>query len=176
MKRCFYYAFLVLGILTCKTASAFDYSVVPIQTIHDEGLTNLQSQDFTEGQKKTLADSMMAAAEPKETLEAIGSGSFFKNLGGNFVGLFTMRNLPPLMAASVITGASHGFDAQVESYFVENPSSGIGNVGDFLGGPAFIYPVVGTLFFFGHNSHNTKFRCLTYSLLQGVIVNYVVTQ
>jgi membrane-associated phospholipid phosphatase len=179
MKRCFFYAFLALGIFLSKAGSAFDYSLVPVRNLSAEGLANIQPQGLTEGQAKTLENEMaMAASEPNETLKPIGSGSFLGNLAGNFVGLFSMTNLPPLMAGSVMTGASHGFDQSVNDYILKHQQTAWGNIGDFLGSPEFVIPVIGTFYMFGRHSQNTKFRCMTYSLVQGYIlvtgIDYVI--
>ena len=179
MKRCFFYAFLAFGIFLCKAGSAFDYSLVPVHDMQAQALANLQSQGFTEGQANMLESEMAAAAdEPKEKLPPIGTGSFFGNLGYNFKSIFSLTSLPPAMAGSVVSVAAHGFDTQVNQWVFRHRDSEWGTVGDFLGSPEFVIPVIGTLYIFGRHSEDTKFRCMTYSLVQGYIlvtgIDYVI--
>ncbi len=102
---------------------------------------------------------------------------FPQNLGGNFLGLFSTKNVLPLATGGTATAFVSMFDDELKDQWGKHgESSTIGEVGSALGGPAVVYPAVAGLLIGGHYSSSERFRSFTYSLAQATVINEGMTQ
>jgi membrane-associated phospholipid phosphatase len=93
---------------------------------------------------------------------------FPKNLGRNFIGVFSGQNLVPFAVGAALTGASSAFDART-SHLLAGSCISCGSTGATAGGTA-VVPVVGALFLAGRFAPQGRFRSMTYDLTQALIV------
>ena len=102
---------------------------------------------------------------------------FPQNLGGNFVAMFSKKNIVPLLIGSASTGVISIWDDDIQEHFsVQDGSSTVGEVGSALGGLYVVGPVVGGLLIAGHRSKNDRFHSFTYSLAQGTVLDQGLNQ
>ena len=94
-------------------------------------------------------------------------GKFPQNLGGNFLALFSKKNVVPLMIGGAASGILAPFDSDIRGHLgKDNESSTIGKIGAVMGGPAVVLPTVAGLLIAGNNSKNDRFHSFSYSLAQ----------
>jgi membrane-associated phospholipid phosphatase len=96
---------------------------------------------------------------------------FPQNLSGNFKALLSKKNIVPLMIGGAATGIVAPFDHDIRDHVGIGESSAIGKVGSVLGGPALVFPTVGSLLIWGQYSENNRFHSFTYSLAQAAVIN-----
>src|SRR5512133_1586916 len=99
--------------------------------------------------------------------------AFPKNLGRNFVGVFSGQSLVPFAMGVALTGASSALDARASHLLVGRCLS-CGTTGASAGGTA-VVPFVGALFLAGRFSPQGRFRSMTYDFTQAVIVSGAYT-
>jgi membrane-associated phospholipid phosphatase len=100
-------------------------------------------------------------------------GAFPKNLGRNFVGVFSGQNLLPFAVGVAATTTASAFDSRTKS-LLQGACQSCGTTGAMLGGNA-IVPVVGALFAAGRFAPQGRFRSATYDFAQAMIVNGAYT-
>ncbi len=99
--------------------------------------------------------------------------AFPKNLGRNFVGVFSGQNLLPFVVGAAVTGASSAFDYRTQ-HLLAGSCVSCGTTGATAGGTA-VVPLVGALFVAGRFSPQGRFRSMTYDFAQALIVNEAYT-
>jgi membrane-associated phospholipid phosphatase len=109
-----------------------------------------------------------APQEDRRTL-----GAFPKNLGRNFIGVFSGQNLLPFAIGAGATTLASAFDYRAE-HMLEGSCASCGRTGATAGGSAMV-PVVGALFVAGRFAPQGRFRAATYDFAQAVIVNGAYT-
>ena len=95
-------------------------------------------------------------------------GAFPKNLGRNFVGVFSGQNLLPFAVGVAATATGSRFDGRTRS-LLDGSCPTCGTTGASMGGPA-ITPVVGALFLAGRFAPQGRFRAASYDFAQAAIV------
>jgi membrane-associated phospholipid phosphatase len=106
--------------------------------------------------------------EDRRTLSA-----FPKNLGRNFVGVFSGQNLLPFAVGVGATPLASAYDYRTKD-LLQGACASCGKVGATAGGSA-IVPVVGALFMAGRFAPQGKFRATTYDFAQAMIVTGAYT-
>jgi hypothetical protein len=105
------------------------------------------------------------------------------DLGRNFRGLFTNNNLATIAFGAGITGFASMFDERefdgVEGVIhpIHEPREGssLGRLGERMGHHYVVPGVIAGLAVMGQIAHNRRFEEFSYSLVQGYIVNNLVT-
>ena len=100
-------------------------------------------------------------------------GAFPKNLGRNFVGVFSGQNLLPLAVGAATTVSASAFDSGTKS-FLRGACDTCGSTGSTAGGAAMV-PLVGVMFVAGRFAPQGRFRSATYDFAQAMIVNGAYT-
>jgi membrane-associated phospholipid phosphatase len=100
-------------------------------------------------------------------------GAFPKNLGRNFVGVFSGQNLLPFAVGAAATTFSTAFDDRTQD-LLQGACQLCGKTGATAGGAA-IVPIVGTLFVAGRFAPQGHFRAMTYDFAQALIVTEAYT-
>jgi membrane-associated phospholipid phosphatase len=101
---------------------------------------------------------------------------FPQNLGGNFLAMFSTKNIAPLLIGSASTGVISIWDEDIQEHFsVQDGSSSVGKFAA-LGSLYVVAPVVGGLLFAGNRSENDHFRSFTYSLAQATVLDQGLNQ
>ncbi len=106
--------------------------------------------------------------EDRRTLSA-----FPKNLGRNFIGVFSGQNLIPFAVGVGVTTAASAFDYRTKD-MLQGSCPSCGKTGATLGGAA-VVPMVGALFVAGRFAPQGKFRAASYDFAQAMIVNGAYT-
>ncbi len=106
--------------------------------------------------------------EDRRTLSA-----FPKNLGRNFLGVFSGQNLLPFAIGVGATTLGSAFDYRTKDV-LQGACQSCGTTGATVGGGA-IVPVVGALFVAGRFAPQGQFRSATYDFAQAMIVNAAYT-
>jgi membrane-associated phospholipid phosphatase len=102
---------------------------------------------------------------------------FPQNLGGNFLAIFSTKNIAPLLIGSASTGVISIWDEDIKEHFsLQDGSSSIAKAGSTLGSLYVVAPVVGGLLLAGNRSQNNRFNSFTYSLAQGLVIDQGITQ
>jgi membrane-associated phospholipid phosphatase len=96
------------------------------------------------------------------------------NLGRGIIGVFHGDNLAPALVGGVTTGGVAFFDARLKDS-VSNPDSGFGKSLETAGGWPSTALVVG-LFAAGRFTHGSRFRAMSYDLVDVTIVNFGYTE
>jgi membrane-associated phospholipid phosphatase len=115
---------------------------------------------------------------PKDGFEEDGRrtmGAFGKNLGRNFVGVFSKDNLAPFLIGTGISVGGSFFDQRISAQYGSNPGGTLANPGSTAGGGTVMLPLVGGMFLAGRFSHDGTFRNATYDMAQAFIVNSTYT-
>jgi membrane-associated phospholipid phosphatase len=99
--------------------------------------------------------------------------AFPKNLGRNFVGVFSGQNLLPFAVGAAATSVSSAFDYRTQD-LLQGACQVCGKTGAKVGGAA-IVPVVGTLFVAGRFAPQGRFRNMTYDFVQALAVSEAYT-
>ncbi len=100
-------------------------------------------------------------------------GAFPKNLGRNFVGVFSGQNLLPFAVGAAAVTTASAFDYKTRDLLLGACQS-CGSTGATAGGSAMV-PLVGALFVAGRFSPQGRFRSATYDFAQAMIVNGAYT-
>jgi membrane-associated phospholipid phosphatase len=102
---------------------------------------------------------------------------FPQNLGGNFLAMFSTKNIAPLLIGSASTGVISIWDEDIKEHFsIQDGSSSVGKAGSTLGSLYLLAPVVGGLLLAGNRSQNNRFHSFTYSLAQGMVIDQGINQ
>jgi membrane-associated phospholipid phosphatase len=112
--------------------------------------------------KPLFADSR--SGDGRRTLSA-----FPKNLGRNFVGVFSGQNLVPFTVGVAATATAAALDSRTTS-LLQGKCEACGTTGATVGGAA-IVPLVGALFAAGRFAPQGRFRSATYDFAQALVVN-----
>src|SRR6266446_8067264 len=102
--------------------------------------------------------------------------SFAKNLGANFVGVFSKDNLGPFLIGASVTGAGSFFDKRIATQYGTNSGGLLANPGSTAGGASVMLPLVGGMFLAGRFAHSDTFRAATYDMAQAFIVTATYTE
>jgi len=100
-------------------------------------------------------------------------GAFPKNLGRNFVGVFSGQSLLPFAIGVAATTTASAFDDRTRG-FLQGACTTCGKTGATAGGSAMV-PMVGALFLAGRFSPEGRFRAATYDFAQALVVNGAYT-
>jgi membrane-associated phospholipid phosphatase len=100
-------------------------------------------------------------------------GAFPKNLGRNFIGVFSGPNLLPLAVGAAATVSASAFDSRTKS-FLQGTCETCGTTGAAAGGATMV-PLVGAMFVAGRFAPQGRFRSATYDFAQAMIVNGAYT-
>jgi membrane-associated phospholipid phosphatase len=100
-------------------------------------------------------------------------GAFPKNLGRNFVGVFSGRNLLPFAVGVAATTTASAFDSRTKS-LLQGTCEACATTGATVGGSAMV-PLVGAMFVAGRFAPQGRFRSATYDFAQAMIVNGAYT-
>jgi len=97
---------------------------------------------------------------------------FPQNLGGNFLALFSNKNIVPLLIGGAASGIVAPFDHDIRDRVgMHGQSSAVGRIGSVLGGGAVVGPAVAGLLIGSHYSKDDRFRSFAYSLAQGTVIS-----
>ncbi len=99
--------------------------------------------------------------------------AFPKNLGRNFVGVFSGQNLFPFAVGLGAATMASAFDHQTKA-MLKGACESCGRTGATMGGSAVI-PVVGALFVAGRFAPQGQFRSTTYDFAQALVVTGAYT-
>jgi len=99
--------------------------------------------------------------------------AFPKNLGRNFVGVFSGQNLVPFAVGVGATTLASAFDYRTKD-MLQGACAPCGKAGATAGGGA-IVPVVGALFVAGRFAPEGRFRAASYDFAQALVVNGAYT-
>ncbi len=94
------------------------------------------------------------------------------NLGRGFVGVFNRDNLVPLLAGGAATAVAFTLDDDVQK---EYQQQGWSDTLEDVGGGVYSAVFVAGMFTAGRFSRETRFRAMTYDLLDAVVVNVTYT-
>ena len=97
---------------------------------------------------------------------------FLKDLGGNFTGLITKKDLLPLAGWAAAYAAATVPEQRIEQHFA--PGGVWGNwsaPGKYIGNPAILGSASVGLFLVSRKSDDRRFRSFSYSLVQGMITS-----
>ncbi len=124
------------------------------------------------------ADSQQAPAQtamrPEAGIPDTDYHRLFRDYGYNLTrGLFSQRNAAPFIVGFTATTAFGTLDTQVRDA-LEGKTSG--NLGQFIGGPAVIWPLVGGSVLISQFTENRKFRAFAYDLTQGILVDETIVR
>ena len=102
---------------------------------------------------------------------------FPQNLGGNFLSLFSKKNIFPLLIGGAASGIVAPFDHDIRDQVgMHGQSSTVGRIGSVLGGGAVVGPAVAGLLIGSHYSKDDRFRSFAYSLAQGTAISQGLVQ
>lgn len=111
-----------------------------------------------------------------ETEQQTHLKQFPANLGRDFLGLFSRDNVWPLLIGGAATGISTTADDRVHQYFVEQDTDRpLGNIGDTMGKPVVLGPVIGSIIAFGSLTGNHKFHSFSYAMAEGFLLDSMLT-
>jgi membrane-associated phospholipid phosphatase len=94
------------------------------------------------------------------------------NLGRGFVGVFNRDNLVPLLAGGAATAVAFAFDGDVQKAYQQQ---GWSDTLEDVGGGVYSAVFVAGMFTAGRFSRETRFRAMTYDLLDAAVVNATYT-
>jgi membrane-associated phospholipid phosphatase len=152
-------------------------SVVPCRAQDVEPSQDTQQEASTQGPAQaapTVAPrsfdtrALFDTPEDRRTL-----GAFPKNLGRNFIGVFSGQNLFPFAIGVGATTLASAFDKGTE-HALKGTCNSCGTTGATLGGGAML-PIVGALFVAGRFAPQGQFRAASYDFMQAMIVNGAYT-
>ena len=110
--------------------------------------------------------------------------NFHKDLGNNFLGLFSRENAVPFFMGLGGTGASLTLDDELHNYFRNVDDQGIerrrfpavGDVGEVLANHWFLLAGTGSLILVGQTTSDDRLRAVSYTWTQGFVLNNLVTE
>jgi len=97
------------------------------------------------------------------------------NLGHGTVGVWNAENLVPLLVGGVAAGSASFLDDHVRNTVDEN-QLGWGSTFETGGGPIYSTIFVAGMFTAGRLAHGSRFRAMTYDMLDAAIVNFAYTE
>jgi membrane-associated phospholipid phosphatase len=100
-------------------------------------------------------------------------GAFPKNLGRNFVGVFSGQNLLPFAIGAAATASASAFDSRTQS-LLQGTCDTCGSTGATAGGVAMV-SLASAAFVAGRFAPQGRFRSATYDFMQAMIVNGAYT-
>ena len=124
----------------------------------------------------------------QQLYEGEKSGASFKNfhkdLGNNFLGLFSRENAVPFFIGFGSTGASLALDDELHNYFRNVDDQGIerrrfpavGDMGEALANKWFLLAGTGSLIVIGQTTSDDRLRAMSYTWTQGFVINNLVTE
>jgi membrane-associated phospholipid phosphatase len=124
-----------------------------------------------DGLRRSSLDKSNVFDVPRDDRRTLGA--FPKNLGRNFIGVFSGQNLVPLVAGASATVFASAFDARTQ-HALDGACQPCGSVGATAGGSAMV-PLVGALFVAGRFAPEGRFRAASYDFAQAMIVNATYT-
>ena len=96
------------------------------------------------------------------------------NLGRGLIGVWNADNLTPFLAGGVATSASSFFDKDTQE--AATNQLGWSDTFETAGGPVYSTLFVAGMFTAGRFAHGTRFRAMTYDLLDAAVVNFTYTE
>jgi membrane-associated phospholipid phosphatase len=96
------------------------------------------------------------------------------NLGRSALGVLSRDNIAPFLAGGVATGAASFLDADARS--AATGQLGWSDSFETAGGPVYSTLFVAGMFTAGRLAHGTRFRAMTYDMLDAAIVNFGYTE
>ena len=102
---------------------------------------------------------------------------FPKDLGCNFLGLFSSDNLMPLIIGSAATGVGAAFDGDSQDFFANGSRLGPGDgiFGERLGAGWTISASIAGLMAIGHFRNDQRMQAMSYSMAQGFVMTGLLT-
>lgn len=140
------------------------------QTLETQSLETPQPLDLSSVAEPRPFDASMldVPRDDRRTMRA-----FPKNLGRNFVGVFSGQNLFPFAVGLGVTTLASAFDGHSET-MLKGACNACGKTGAKMGGSA-IVPMVGALFVAGRFAPQGRFRSMSYDFAQALVVNGAYT-
>ncbi len=139
-------------------------------------------------EKETLPKSPATTSDQPQSDQEEKSGisfkSFHRDLGNNFLGLFSRESVLPFSAGVLGTGVSLELDDNLHDYFRNVDNLGqeqrrfpaVGNVGEVLGNRWFLLAGTGSLLLAAHSTSNDRFQDMTYAWTQGYVLNNLLSE
>jgi len=121
---------------------------------------------------------LVAQAEPVPRGAQDGRRSMRRlpaNLGRSTVGVWNADNLVPFLVGGVAAGSASFLDDDVRNGVDEN-QLGWGSTFETGGGPIYSTIFVAGMFTAGRLAHGSRFRAMTYDMLDAAIVNFAYTE
>ena len=161
LSRKFPPTFLILIFLFTSVGLSHELSGEAKETPEITGTTTDQ-----EGIRQQLSEGEKTGASFK---------NFHKDLGNNFLGLFSGENAVPFFVGLGSTGASLALDDELHNYFRNLDDQGIerrrypavGDVGEVLANKWFLWAGTGSLILIGQTTSNDRLRAMSYAWTQG---------
>ncbi len=114
------------------------------------------------------------ATDPEHHLTA---EEFLKDLGADFAALISTQSIVPLAAGTAAYGIATAPEQRLERHFARGDVWGAwADPGKYIGNPAILAGASVSLFAVSRKSEDRKFRSLSYSLLQGMIMSTAIYQ
>jgi membrane-associated phospholipid phosphatase len=167
LRKCHTTAAAALLATTLGAASARSQSLELPPDLRERPTLGTPTLD-TQGFDLSSLDLRGDVGEDRRTLSA-----FPKNLGRNFVGVFSGQNLFPFVVGVSSASLASAFDGTTKS-MLKGACQSCGRTGATMGGTAII-PVMATLFVAGRFAPQGQFRSATYDVAQAMIVNAAYT-
>jgi membrane-associated phospholipid phosphatase len=152
------------GTVVVAAAMALTFSSLPCRAQDPEGLEGPPAPKAFDS--RPLVDA--PNGDGRRTM-----GAFPKNLGRNFVGVFSGQNLLPFAVGAAATVSASAFDSRAKNA-LQGSCNTCGTTGASMGGAA-VVPVVGAMFLAGRFAPQGRFRSATYDFAQAAIVNGAYT-
>ena len=139
-------------------------------------------------EKETLPEIPETVSEQplldQEEKSGISFKSFHRDLGKNFLGLFSRENVLPFSIGVLGTGVSLELDDNLHDYFRNVDDLGqenrrfpaVGDVGAVLANRWFLLVGTGSLVLAAHSTSNERFQDMTYAWTQGYVLNNLLTE
>lgn len=172
------------GVLSRKVPSTFLILIVLFTSV---GL----SRELT-GEAKEKREIIGTTADQEgirqQFTEGDKNGSSFKNfhkdLGNNFLGLFSRENAVPFFMGLGSTAASLALDDGLHNYFrnVDDQDierrrfPAVGDVGEVLANHWVLLAGTGSLIVIGQTTSDDRLRAMSYAWTQGFVINNLVTE
>jgi len=130
---------------------------------------------------ETTSDQPQSDQEEKS---GISFKSFHRDLGRNFLGLFSRESVLPFSTGVLGTGVSVELDDNLHDYFRNVDDLGqerrrfpaLGDVGEVLANRWFLLAGTGSLILAAHSTSNERFQDMTYAWTQGYVLNNLLTE
>ena len=115
-----------------------------------------------------------AAADPAHHLT---TREFFRDIGGDFVGLISTHSVVTLLAGGAAIGIATAPEQRLERHFASGDRwDAWADPGKYVGNPLILAGVSASLFGISRKSDDRKFRSLSYALVHGSITDAAITQ